>query len=100
MGESKAEYIKKLQTMKLSEAIEEIYGIKLLQYQRVMVDSIDMNQKIYITPNLYHNYIQRWKTTNGYEEVYDSGYDTAGNYHMYGTFSGHTVIKNGGINNA
>ena len=27
------------------------------------------------------------------EEVYDCGYDTAGNYHMYGSFSGHTVIK-------
>ena len=35
----KAEYIKKLQTMKLSEAIEEVFGIKLLQYQRVMVDN-------------------------------------------------------------
>ena len=39
------------------------------------------------------DHIQRWQTTNGYEEVYDSGYDTAGNYHIYGTFSGHTVIK-------
>ena len=32
-------------------------------------------------------------TSTNYEEVYDYGYDTAGNYHMYGTFSGHTVIK-------
>lgn len=37
--------------------------------------------------------IQQWKTIKGYEEVYNCGYDTAGNYHIYGTFSGHTVIK-------
>ena len=43
-----AEYIKKLQTMKLSEAIEKIYDIKLLQYQKVMVDSIDKTQTINI----------------------------------------------------
>lgn len=42
------------------------------------------------------DYVPRWQTTKGYEEVYDYGYDTAGNYHMYGVFSGHTVIK---INN-
>lgn len=28
------------------------------------------------------------------EEVYNHGYDTAGNYHIYGVFSGHTVIVN------
>ena len=37
--------------------------------------------------------IQRWQEIKGYEEVYYSGYDTAGNYHMYGVFSGHTVIE-------
>ena len=39
------------------------------------------------------NNIKQWQITNGYEEVYDYGYDTAGNYYMYGTFSGYTVIK-------
>ena len=28
------------------------------------------------------------------EEVYNQGYDTAGNYHICGVFSGHTVIRN------
>ena len=28
------------------------------------------------------------------EEIYSRGYDTVGNYHMCGVFSGHTVIRN------
>lgn len=32
----------------------------------------------------------------GYEEVYREEYDTAGNYHTWGTQSGHTVVKKGG----
>lgn len=43
------EYIKKLQSMKPSEAIEEIFGIKLLYYQKIFVDFMDKNQKYYIT---------------------------------------------------
>lgn len=43
------EYIKKLQSMKPSEAIEEIFGIKLLYYQKIFVDLMDKNQKYYIT---------------------------------------------------
>lgn len=35
-----------------------------------------------------------WKTKACYEEVYREGYDTAGNYHIYGVYSGHTVVKN------
>lgn len=27
------------------------------------------------------------------EEVYERGYDTAGNYHWHGTYTGHHVIK-------
>lgn len=27
------------------------------------------------------------------EEVYGRGYDTAGNYHWYGTYTGHHVIE-------
>lgn len=46
----KTEYIKKLQTMKLSEAIEELWGIKLLQYQKTMVDTIIERRDIVFTP--------------------------------------------------
>lgn len=46
VGFMDSDYIKKLQTMKLSEAIEEIYGIKLLQYQKIMVDKTDKTQTI------------------------------------------------------
>lgn len=35
-----SDYIKKLQTMRPSEVIEEIWGIKLLSYQKVMVDEL------------------------------------------------------------
>lgn len=35
-----------------------------------------------------------WKTKACYEEVYREGYDTASNYHIYGVYSGHTVVKN------
>lgn len=34
-----------------------------------------------------------WETKVGYEEAYREGYDTAGNYHIYGVYSGHTVVK-------
>jgi hypothetical protein len=43
-----SEYIKKLQAMKLSDAVKEIWGVELLPYQRVMVDSIDKTQTINI----------------------------------------------------
>lgn len=39
------EYLKKLQTMKPSEYIEEVFGIKLLQYQKYIVDTICENSK-------------------------------------------------------
>ena len=32
------------------------------------------------------------------EEVYGQGYDTAGNYHYYGTHTGHHVVKNNSKN--
>ena len=51
------EYIKKLQSMKPSEVIEEIFGIKLLYYQKMLVDLMDKNQKYYITFSPYLNCI-------------------------------------------
>ena len=44
MDKLKADYIKKLQTMKPSEVIEEIWGIKLLSYQKIMVDGLSLNK--------------------------------------------------------
>lgn len=39
------EYIKKLKDMKLSECVEEIFGIRLLSYQKIVIDMIDTNPK-------------------------------------------------------
>lgn len=48
------EYIKKLKTMKPSEFIEEIFGIKLLSYQKIMIDTMDTKPK-YLMLNPHRN---------------------------------------------
>ncbi len=41
----------------------------------------------------YNNIYNNWESIKGYEEVYAQGYDTGGNYHWHGVYSGHHVIK-------
>ena len=41
----------------------------------------------------YNNIYDKWESTKGYEEVYAWGYDTGGNYHWHGVYSGHHIIK-------
>lgn len=41
----------------------------------------------------YNNIYNNWGSTKGYEEVFAQGYDTGGNYHWHGVYSGHHVIK-------
>ena len=41
----------------------------------------------------YNNIYNNWRSTKGYEEVFAQGYDTGGNYHWHGVYSGHHVIK-------
>ena len=41
----------------------------------------------------YNNNCNNWGSIKGYEEVYAQGYDTGGNYHWHGVYSGHHVIK-------
>ena len=55
-------------------------------------DYIITNSEITID-EFYNNIYNNWESTKGYEEVYGQGYDSVGNYHWYGVYSGHHVIK-------
>lgn len=46
-----------------------------------------------VTIDEFYNNHNSWEVIKGYEEVYAQGYDTGGNYHWHGVYSGHHVIR-------
>lgn len=46
-----------------------------------------------VTIDEFYNNHNSWESIKGYEEVYAQGYDTGGNYHWHGIYSGHHIIK-------
>lgn len=49
--------------------------------------------------NKKEKFEQQYLSFNCSEEVYGQHYDTAGNFHWYGTKTGHHVIYQGDISN-
>lgn len=57
------------------------------------ITSYDITNNEVTIDEFYNNNYNNWDSIKGYEEVYAQGYDTGGNYHWHGVYSGHHVIK-------
>ena len=57
------------------------------------INEIRIIQEPKITEEELTFHSKNWESIKGYEEVYARGYDTGGNYHWSGVYSGHHVIK-------